>query len=130
MYEPELLGGLPQRWRVEATCATVDGAADFIMGFAGLHERCAESDDQLGAVNWVTVPDLESILAEVALRASAANRRLEHAAATAGVKSLPGEMLQFGVEYAETEFVRRFTLMRRSISMFAQAQQLDEARAR
>ena len=128
MYEPELLGGLPRRWRVEATCATVDGAADLIMDFAGLNEHGAESDDELGAVNWVTVPDLESILAAVALRASAAKRRREHAAAMAGVKTLPDEILQFGVGYTATEFVRRFTLMRRSISMFAQAEQFDEAR--
>jgi hypothetical protein len=127
MYEPNLLGGLPQRRRVEATCATVEGAAELIMKFAGLHERGAESDDELRAVNWVTVSDLESILAAVALRASVAQRRQEHTAALAGAKTLPGEMLQFGVGYTAEEFVRRFTLMRRSIEMFAEGQQFDEA---
>lgn len=127
MYRPELLGGLPQRWQLEATCSTLDGAVGLIMDFGGLLEHDSESDDEFAAVNWVTVPDLESILTAVAQRASAANTARLRAAALAGAQPSSGEILEFGVGYTPVEFVRRFTLMRRSIERLAQGRQFDQA---
>ncbi|MDT0353626.1 hypothetical protein [Pseudonocardia charpentierae] len=119
MIEPRLLGNLPDRWRAEAQCATVKGAVDLIMNSGELEDV---------AVTWVTVPDLEEILAAVAVRASVASRDEQSSVCSTEIAALMDELPQLSVGYSAVEFERRFRLLLHTIVLLGQVHRLDEAK--